>query len=306
MDYKKILKLIGAALAVYLCFKYILPLVAPFVLALLIAVCIEKPVSFFEKRGIKRWISAACIVIISLAIMGIIVFFTGRYISVQMSRLRSEYGAEWEKYSGKLLEFGRKDAAKLLGNVLPAINICAKALAVLVVTLIAAVLISTSLPGIKQYVREREEWTVLEKMYQKTCGVGAAYIRAQLILMSITAGICCIGLVIVRNPYWLIMGLIVGLLDALPFIGCGVILVPIAIVFLIRKSYIKALCIGITFVICYIIRQVLEPKLMGDGLGVRPLEILFSVYVGIKLWGIAGFILGPIGYILVKEIVFYI
>ena len=56
------------------------------------------------------------------------------------------------------------------------------------------------------------------------------------------------------------------------------------------------------FVLCVILREFLEPKLLGKGIGIRPLYTLISMYLGIRIFGVAGFILGPIGLVIIKSL----
>ena len=93
-----------------------------------------------------------------------------------------------------------------------------------------------------------------------------------------------------------------GVLDALPFIGTGIVLMPLAIVALLGgRTMVAAVCVGL-YVTCILLRESLEPKLIGKRIGVRPILILISLYVGIKLFGLAGIIKGPLGFIILWEL----
>ena len=99
----------------------------------------------------------------------------------------------------------------------------------------------------------------------------------------------------------ILWGILAGILDALPFIGTGCVLVPMAVVQVCYEKYGKAiLCIGL-YVVCIFLRQLLEPRLIGKRIGVNPITILLSLYAGIHLFGVAGIIKGPLGFILIYE-----
>jgi len=114
--------------------------------------------------------------------------------------------------------------------------------------------------------------------------------------------LCTLGLVLIKNPYALLLGLAIALLDALPVLGSGMILLPWSIVLFFQKNYIPGAILLTVFVLCVILREFLEPKLLGKGIGIRPLYTLISMYLGIRIFGVAGFILGPIGLVIIKSL----
>ena len=114
--------------------------------------------------------------------------------------------------------------------------------------------------------------------------------------------ICTAGLWALGNPYFLLLGIVIGLMDALPFIGTGIILIPIAVSWIFRKNVKMALGYAGLFLLTYIVREILEPRLLGRKLGIYPFVLVITVYAGIYLYGIAGVILGPVTLLTVKEI----
>ena len=115
--------------------------------------------------------------------------------------------------------------------------------------------------------------------------------------------ICTAGLFLIGNPYSLLLGLGIGLLDALPFFGTGSVLIPYGIFLLVRREWGKAAIIIGMYAVCYLLREFLEAKLMGSRMGLSPLETFIAMYVGLELFGIAGFILGPMGLLLTRDLV---
>ena len=102
------------------------------------------------------------------------------------------------------------------------------------------------------------------------------------------------------HPFFL--GILAGILDVLPFIGTGVVLIPTAIIQLINGKILKAVVCVILYVLCIGARELMEPKLMGKKLGIYPVILLMSIYAGVKLFGIAGIIKGPLGVVLFKQL----
>ena len=130
-----------------------------------------------------------------------------------------------------------------------------------------------------------------------------AYLKTQLIIMTLTTAICMAGLWFLKNPYYILAGIGVGVLDALPIFGAGTVLIPWAVIQFFQKKWIDGMVLVGIYLVCYFLREILEAKLMGEQVGLSPLENLIAMYVGLKLFGIAGFLLGPVGLLLIEDLV---
>lgn len=139
-------------------------------------------------------------------------------------------------------------------------------------------------------------------LVRRVTDVCAAYVKTQFIIMAFTFIVCLTGFFLIGNDYAFLISAIVGLLDTLPLIGVGTMLVPMAIIYVIMERYTGALIILLTFAICYMFREVMEPRLMGNKIGISPLATIVSIYAGLKTFGIIGVLLGPVVYILIIEI----
>ncbi len=129
-----------------------------------------------------------------------------------------------------------------------------------------------------------------------------AYIKAQSILMCMTTTIVFIGLLIVGSKYSFFSALVIGLIDAIPVFGSGFILYPWVAYSLLVGNYMKALGLAIIYCVVFLNRQIFEPKILGVQIGLHPLLTLISIYVGFKLFGIFGLILGPVSAIIIKTV----
>lgn len=132
--------------------------------------------------------------------------------------------------------------------------------------------------------------------------VGFTWVKAQLIIIGTITGICVTGLLIARERYWLLTGILIGICDALPFLGTGICFLPWSLWRMINGRYITALWFLALYVITSLTRQSLEPRLIGKKIGVPPLAVLFSVYVGIKVYTKWGFLLGPVSAFLIWQL----
>ena len=98
------------------------------------------------------------------------------------------------------------------------------------------------------------------------------------------------------------LGITIGVVDAFPVFGSGTILIPWAVVQLVQRNFYEGAVLITLYVITLLLREILEPRLMGKEMGLKPLYVLMSVYVGIKLFGLGGIILGPIGLTILKTV----
>jgi sporulation integral membrane protein YtvI len=199
---------------------------------------------------------------------------------------------------------------KVKSNIMPqltehSIGIGIKVIAffgVFLIIFVAAVLIAKDLPEYQKRLENNALYQDIHKVTEKLSEAGIAYLRCQLIIMSIVAVICFLGLTLIKNDYAVLIGVGIGIMDALPILGSGLILVPWAIITLINGKIFEAAILITTFLVCQIIREVLEPKLIGNQIGIKPIFTLIAIYMGVKLFSFAGFFLGPIGLVIIITI----
>jgi len=128
------------------------------------------------------------------------------------------------------------------------------------------------------------------------------YIKAQLILMIITFVEVFIGFIIMGVDYAFLLSLLISVIDALPILGTGTVLIPWAIFSLITGNMPRALSLIILYGIVLLVRQLLEPKIIGKQIGLYPLVTLMSMYIGLQMFVFIGMILGPIVILIVKNL----
>ena len=113
------------------------------------------------------------------------------------------------------------------------------------------------------------------------------------------------GIVSVCQPVsllFMIAGVAIGICDALPFLGTGICFLPWALWRILNGRYVSALWFVALYIITSFTRQSLEPKLIGEKIGVPPLVVLISVYVGVKVYSRGGFLLGPVSAFLIWQL----
>lgn len=128
------------------------------------------------------------------------------------------------------------------------------------------------------------------------------YLKAQGILITVTFCELFIGLSIFRINYALILAIAIAIIDALPILGTGTVLIPWGIVLLVMGNYPLAFGILGMYLFITIVRQLIEPKIVGTQIGIYPLLTLIAMYTGIQLIGVLGLIAGPIVLIVLKNV----
>ena len=141
---------------------------------------------------------------------------------------------------------------------------------------------------------------IKKRVFQKLSG----YVRAYLLLLIITFGELLVGFLILRVPYPLLLAVLISILDILPILGVGTALIPWALIEIIfAKDLYTGIGLFIIYVIITIVRQVTEPKIVAGSLGLPPLLTLIAMYVGLKLFGFWGIILGPFALLIIRSII---
>lgn len=338
---KKILLILGITSAVYGGFRYLLPLVVPFLFAYGTAMALRPSVRFLESRirirfrGKEHHLPAALIGGVELAVLCVLVlgvlYCGGRLLFSQM-RLLSARLPRWLAGLDLWLTEGCRNLEQILGlkgdylvgmvremlkslgeavksstmpalmsNSMSAVRLLIEVIIFLVIYFVAVLLTLQEMDEI----RERRSRSAFHREFsllgRRLVTVGSAWLKTQLLIMLATSVLCMLGLLLIRNPYSVLFGIGIGLLDALPIFGTGTVLIPWGLLLLVQRQWGKAVVILGLYVLCYFLRQMMEAKIMGNQVGLSALESLMSMYVGLKLFGIAGFLLGPIGLLIIED-----
>lgn len=133
------------------------------------------------------------------------------------------------------------------------------------------------------------------------------YLKAEIILIIISFSLVLIGLYIFKLigmnvEYPLLMAIFIGIVDALPILGAGIVMIPWSIILFINKDNSLGFSVLGLFILILCIKQILEPKLVSQKIGVHPFFTLIAMYTGFKLLGFIGILIGPILLIILKEI----
>lgn len=143
-----------------------------------------------------------------------------------------------------------------------------------------------------------EGWQFIYDNFTKAVG---GYFKAQFKIMLVLSVIMFAGFEILKVSYSVLLALGIAFLDFLPVFGTGAILWPWALIDMLSGNYFRAIGLVVIYLVCQVTKQVLQPKMVGDSIGISPLSTLIFLYVGYKLYGVIGMIIGvPVGMVIVN------
>lgn len=129
---------------------------------------------------------------------------------------------------------------------------------------------------------------------REVAGAFLAYVRAQAVLISLTTIQAIAGLYIIGAEYAMTMGLLIGMFDVMPVLGPAAIFLPWALWSFISGSTAFGIKLIVLYLLIWLVRQTLEARVVAANLGLHPLAVLGAMYIGLKLLGVSGLIVGPI------------
>lgn len=327
---KKILLLLVIFLAMRLILRHILPLFFPFLLGAGLALAAEPAVKFFSGHlhmpraaaaGIGVTMAFGGIMLLVLILCALLLrevkYLTGvlpdleetarsgisllqSWLTERTALLPQSIGGLLrqnitEFFSGgtALLDRGIRYILGLAGNLLTHVPDSALTLGTAV---ISGYMISAKLPRLRRWIREYLPLAKLKPVLDALKRVKAAlggWLLAQVKLSGLTLLLLAGGLLLLRIPNGLLWAFAVCLLDALPVLGTGAVLLPWSLISFLQDNTPRAVGLLGLYATITLIRSTLEPKLVGRQLGLDPLVTLMALYIGFRLWGLGGMILAP-------------
>lgn len=291
------------ALLLFLFLKYIFPLLSPFLLAYLSVYAVYPFLYRLEekwkiKKAITMFFLLGIFVVVLLGVLWIVVVATGGSVEEFLPVIM-----EWKDRlfvtSGS--DFFQDMLPELIKNTFSYIQKLFPAIAYVGIYLIATILMAKDFDGLMTKVRGIGILDSFMDVVGKILRTTGMYLKAQFILILIIMGICSAGFFFIGISSPILLGVLTGVMDALPFIGTGIILIPSALLFFLEGEIFKGVVCLLLYIVCVAVRELLEPRLVGKGLGIFPVVLLISIYGGMKLFGVPGIIKGPLAVVLYKN-----
>lgn len=317
-------------LSVYFFMKYLSPMVSPFLLAFLAAGFLNKLKNKLSIR-IKISFLAGLVLLLAAVIFAAALWGACSFLFHKAGEITGQMGAyeqEFCKLLGECCDRMERslgvDGAVIESFVLEQVNLFVENMEVrvmpavmdkslgyfksaaglvsfLAVTVIALFLFLKDYEKIRGLMLQSRDLKGVWEIGKKVLDYIKTFVKAQLIILSVISAVCAVSLGIMGIRGGVLYGIFTGLMDVLPFIGTGVMLTPLAVFQLLYGHYGKVLLILCLYVVCALLREFLEPKLIGNRVGIWPVGILFAVFAGVQLFGVLGIIKGPIGLVIICE-----
>jgi len=316
---------VGILALVYIAFKYLFFALLPFVIAWGVALAI-RPLAMKISKATHipcKVLSALLTILFVLGITAIVasavtlaVVELGNFIAGLLEgdklydildKIMNPIGGLFgDSEAGASLEANISDAIKsalstLLSEVVSLVTSFASslphALFFFVITVIASIYFSLELSIVNRFVKNvlpKKTLSALLKLKESIFIALIRTIKSYAILMLITFVLMLLGLIILKVKYALLFAFIIALLDALPLIGVGTVLIPWGVYQIIFGEIWLGIGLLVLFGISVILRQIIEPKIVGKNLGVHPIVSLILLYVGYSLFGFFGLLLVPL------------
>ena len=313
---------------VYLFFGKILSLLAPFLAAFLLGWALFSPAKKLQHRtGINRKILSFILVLILILFIGFVLFLFANQLISEAQKLFERLSKNSSNILSSAADFldtlGEKfpfiyeylDREVINGTITEVIKNLITSLSSYLATSLTAVV--TKLPDIslffvvfviasfyfaidfpniteslKNYIPKRFK-KISVGITEKTKGILTSYIKAYGILLLVTFALLFVGFLILQINYATTLAIIISLLDMLPVIGTGTVLIPWAIISMIMGGMPRGIGLLILYGVITVIREAIEPKIIGKSIGMHPLLTLISMYAGYKLFGLWGILLLP-------------
>ncbi len=332
-----LIALLGMLLVVFLVPR-VLIFFSPFVIGWLIAWVSNPLVGFVEKKikirrkAVSVFLIAAVIALVSLVLYGGISFLVHEIAGFLTTLPRA-----WETVEETFVEMGDK-ASKLyddlplevrqgveeffgslstdIGNfvgklsepTVDAVGNFAKnlpsAIVNIIICLLSAYFFIAERDSVIAFIKKvtpvfiQNKWHIV---YESLATAVGGYVKAQIKIEARIYVILFIGLLLLRVKYFALIALIIALIDILPIFGMGAVLMPWAVIELFQGHYYEAVGFTVLWCVGNLVRQIIQPKIVGESVGLATIPTLFLIYIGWRFGGVMGMIIAvPIGMLFVN------
>lgn len=304
--------------------KIILTYLFPFFVGVFIAYAVQKPSKLLaQKFKIKKEICAAVLSVVIFVITIILIGVAGWFVYVGISKLfdylsqnrdvlkkisdiiNNLFKIDNGNYNKMLKDFFtnfltnivEKAATFISSRVTGFIKKLPSFLVSSVVTVVATCYISKDFEKVKKFLKG----IISAERYQKAVELKSIFLNCiskffigyfwifLITFLELTLGFFALG---IKNS--ILLALVIALFDLLPILGTGTILLPWSIVSMLKKTYFTGVGLVLLYLIIVVVRNFLEPKIIGKQIEINPLFMLFFIFLGLKLGGIIGMLILPI------------
>jgi sporulation integral membrane protein YtvI len=313
---------------VYVGIKYLLPLLMPFVIGMIIAVLFRRIIDLIEsKTHIKRAIVSILILILFYSLIGFILSLIGLKVFTFLEEFFSSLPALYRdtilpalqkvfdrissdfpstkvyldnfinNLDQSIVDYVTNASSTVIGKMAGLASQVPALLIKLIFTIVSSFFFTIDYYKISRFIiiqfkGERRE--MLLKLKDNGLGTLGRFIRAYSAIISITFIELSIGLWIIGIPNPLLIGGLVAIIDIMPILGTGAVILPWSIIAFTMGNLRVGIGMLILYVVITAVRQTIEPKIVGQQIGLHPIVTLILMFVGAQLMGVLGLLLLPI------------
>lgn len=336
LKYKKSLYVLLLVAAVFLILRMAC-FFMPFFIALIIATLMEPFIKFICKRTklVRKYSAIIALVIVFSILIGVIVLST-ILVTAEITNILSDFSKfgndifksvenvsrvlklEDVNVSDDVKQFVINMTNEVLGkglsyfkdfliNILNLATQIPSFIVYLIITILATYFITTDKISLLDDIEQRVPKKWIKKantQFQSVISVLGKFLKAEITLVFISFILVLIGLYIfkflgmnVKSPFLIALG--IGFVDLLPILGSGTVMLPWGIILIIMGDVTLGVGVLGLLVLITLVRQFLEPKIVSNNLGIHPLYTLVAMYIGFKVSGVLGLLIGPIVLIII-------
>ena len=335
--YKKIgwkaLMIIIALLAVFVTYKLAIFYI-PFVIAYIISRLLEPLISFLnQKIKINRKLSSIIAILLLLGTIGSLITVLIISLINEITHIISNFDIninEIQNFANDIINkynieispenlknsiAGSMDTIKniVIGISMTILNVLTSIPTVvmyIIITLLATIFMCFDKQYVKSVLKKHIPKVFLDKLKRvltETCGVAINYIKAEaklsvICFFLVLAGFWIMKFVGIQVDYPTSAAVITGIIDILPLLGAGAVLIPYAIYSFFTGNVALAIGTAIIWGIWAVLKQIIEPKVVSKQMGLHPIFTLIAMYTGYKIVGVLGLMLGPITLLILRNI----
>ncbi|MFB0958572.1 MAG: sporulation integral membrane protein YtvI [Clostridiaceae bacterium] len=315
--------------------KYVVPLFGPFLIGLVIAIMVRSVSKLIPVKGLGlRVVHIISLILFYLLLVALLLLggtkiadlirtFFNRLPDLYMKEiqpaisdlmfnitdrfpnLREFAEASYQSINQTLLNFVEKASNTVINSLTGVAGTLTSLVLKTVFIIVSSVMFTLDLDRIEAFLRRQMSDRTLHIYENIIYNIGHTafrFIRAYLIIIGVTFIELSIGFSILGLSNAIVLAFLIALMDSLPVIGTGTVMIPLVVYNLILGNFQLGIGLFILYAIIFVVRQSIEPKVVGDQIGLHPIIILMCLYVGVRLFGIVGMFILPLAITIFKKL----
>lgn len=319
--------IIAILFVIYVAIKFALPIVFPFIIAVALCYIVEPTVQVLNKKAkLSRSIaSVICIVIVVVLLFCVLSLLTTTLYNqikalfssvpdfiVSIDNFINEVKSKGSNsYFNKILTILYDNVKNMNFDKITSMNAfdgllnyftgifksIPNMLLTMIVTFVFTVFLSSSFVDVKSFLYKKlsnKNKCLICQIKNSIISVFKKYLKSYFALMMITFSELCIAFAVFGIKPVFSLAFIISIIDILPMFGVGTVMIPWSVVLFVIGEYNDAMIILSIYAVITVVRQIVEPKVVGSGIGLPPVVTLPAMYIGLRLFGVIGLFISPL------------